>query len=326
VKTLIEALKTANSIVLCTHRQPDGDGLGCQTALYWALKKAGKKARILNVDELPKKYQFLNENRMIQAFEGAHDPLEKTDVALIFDTNDKTLLPGLWAELNRKCARVFFVDHHPGLKHSPVPEGSFIDITASSTGQIVFNIIKELGVPLDRHIARGIYTSIVFDTNNFRYIRNSPTPHLIAAELLRHDINPQEIHRRLFGNHTPAKIQFVSEMLGNVIYEFDGKLAWVRVKKAHMEQLGIELDETRDIIDMLMNLDSLEAAALFREDAPDYFKVSFRSKGTFPVNEIAISLGGGGHLYASGAYVKSSFEALRHKVLALFKDALEKSA
>ncbi|MCC6278633.1 MAG: DHH family phosphoesterase [Oligoflexia bacterium] len=307
---IFEHIKKAQSIVLSTHTQPDGDGLGSQLAMYWALKKAGKTVRVLNVDETPKKYHFLEQGQVIETFNKIKNPIKKTDLALIFDTNDPTLLLGLWPELQKNCSRVLFIDHHPPLDGYPLDENHFIDIGASSTGQLVYSLIKGLEIPMDRQMAVPLYTSIVFDTNNFRYIRNDPTPHLIAAELLRHQIEPQKVHRHLFGNHTAQKIKFLSQILGSIDYHLDGRLACVRVKKGDMEKFGLEMDETRDIIDMIINVESIEAAALFREDADNTFKLSFRSKGILKVHHLAQSLGGGGHNYASGAYIKKSYQEI----------------
>jgi phosphoesterase RecJ-like protein len=311
-------IKNAKNIVLSTHTQPDGDGLGAQMAMFWALKKLGKDVRILNVDETPKKYNFLDEQQNIETYNEIRNPLKKTDLALIFDTNDPALMLGLWGEFQKQCQKILFIDHHPAIESMPLDENHFINVEASSTGQLVFDIIKGLGVPLDKNICHSLYTSIVFDTNNFRYIRNDPTPHLIAAELLRHQIEPQKVHRHLFGNHTHNKLKFLSQVLGAVEYELDGKLALVRVSHADMTKLGLEMDETRDIIDMIINVESIEAAVLFREEGKNHFKMSFRSKGLFKVHHLAQSLGGGGHNYASGAYIKDTYENIKSKVISGF--------
>lgn len=322
---LAQLIKEAKSIVLSTHTQPDGDGLGCQVALYWALKKIKKNVRILNVDETPKKYDFLDSNKVIETHNNIRTPLSETDLALIFDTNDQALLLGLWPDLKSKCKRVVFVDHHPLLSRHPINKDEHvIDMSASSTGEIVFNLVKSLGIELDKNIALPLYTSIVFDTNYFRYIRNSATPHLMAAELLKHDIEPQKVHRHLFGNHSPSKLKFLSQILGLVEYELGGRLACVRVRQKDMVALGLEMDETRDIIDMVMNVESIEAAVLFREDSPDQFKLSFRSKGLFSVNELAESLGGGGHEFASGAFISSSYSEIKQRVLREFERLFDK--
>lgn len=328
--SLIDLIKDSKSFILSTHTQPDGDGIGSQLALYWALKKIGKEVRIINVDDIPKKYDFLDPHHVIETVSNLKKPMGQADIALIFDTNDQELLLNLWPLLEKNCKQISFVDHHPVLERHPLQANEhLIDVEASSTGQIVFNLIKALQIPLDAQIALPIYSSIVFDTNYFRYIRGSPTPHLIVAELLRHNIEPQKIHRHLFGNHSPNKLKFLSRILGLVEYELDGRLALVRVKRADMDELGLENDETRDIIDMIMNVESIEAAILFRDEGKDSFKLSFRSKGLITVSHLAENLGGGGHQFASGVLMKGSFEEIKKNVLAAFSklfNELEKKA
>ncbi|MEM7646059.1 MAG: DHH family phosphoesterase, partial [Pseudomonadota bacterium] len=201
----------ADSILLTTHRQCDGDGLGSELAMYHALVKMGKNVRILNVDATPKKYNYLAPDQYIQCFDAPHDPLEKMDLALVFDTNDKRLIEPLYEEIEEKCARIIFVDHHPILAEGPAPTSdSIINIRAASTGELTFDLIESLKVELDAQIARALYTSIVFDTQLFRYIRNSSRSHEISAYLLQYEKKPTEVHRKLFGNFTAPKLKFVA--------------------------------------------------------------------------------------------------------------------
>lgn len=313
---LVDKIERARSILLTTHRQCDGDGVGAEIALFHALNKAGKKVRILNVDHTPKKYRFLQTDALIETFEGPHRPLESADLALIFDTNDHRLVEPLYSTLKAKCRDILFIDHHPLLTDGPQPTGgSFIETKAASTGEIAFNIIKRLKIPLDGKIARALYTSIVFDTQMFRYIRTSSNSHLIAAELLQHETKPEEVHRYLFANNSVEKISFLAKALNQIEYFANGRIAILKLRDQDLVDHKMEWDESRDVIDMIMNIESLEAAALFREDGTDEYKLSLRSKGYIEVLGIAESLGGGGHLFSSGAYLRGSYDQLKRKVL-----------
>ncbi len=317
-------IKESQNIILSTHTQPDGDGLGCQFALYWALKKVGKNPRIVNLEHIPKKYLFLDPHKLIELQQNLKTPLE-ADLVLIFDTNDPELLLDLWPQFNAGAKNVCFVDHHVALDRFPIDEKkNLINVNASSTGEIVFDLIKTLEIPLDAQIAMPLYTSILFDTNYFKYIRSSPTPHLLAAELLRYPIEPEKIHRALFGNHSTVKLKYLAEVLGKIDYELDGKLALVRVHKQDLDKLGLEAEETKDIIDLVMDVESIEAAVLFREEAENQFKVSFRSKGAFSVSQLAESLGGGGHRFSSGVTINSSYPEIKSQILIGFEKLFAK--
>ena len=314
---IADMIRKSNSIVLSTHRQGDGDGLGAQLALFHALKKSGKKVRILNVDETPRRYQFLHTNRYIQAFESEHDALEKTDLALIFDTNDHRLVEPLFSELKKQCGQVIFVDHHPALLQGPQPTvGSYIDTQAASTGELVYHLIKLLKIELDEHICRALYTSVAFDTQLFRYVKNSATSHILAADILRFEKSPEDVHRHLFGNYTHRKVAFLAKALGEIEYFAEAKIAVLRLRAQDLIDHELELDESRDVVDLIMNIESLEAAALFREDGPGVYKLSLRSKGKFEVLAAAERVGGGGHPFSSGAYLNGNYEELKEKVVA----------
>lgn len=323
---LANKIHKAKTVLLTTHRQCDGDGLGSELAIYHALKKVGKQVRILNVDGTPKKYDYLNPDKYIQYYDGSFDPIAEPDLALIFDTNDRRLIEPLYEELEKRCKEIVFVDHHPVLKEGPSPTtGSIIDIRAASTGELAYDIIQALQIPMDADIARALYTSIVFDTQLFRYVRNSPRSHEISIELLKYEKKPAEIHRCLFGNFTAPKLKFIAQSLSNVEFFEDEQLAILHIKTENLTAMGLDVDDSRDLIDMIMNIESVRAAAVFREDSPRIHKLSLRSKGEFPILSIAETFGGGGHHYASGAPMEGDYESLKVQVLeamiALLKNA-----
>ena len=320
---LADRVKSANRVLLSTHRQCDGDGLGAQLAVMFALRKMGKSVSVINVDSTPKKYHFLSPDSHIQYFDSNNHIEGQFDIAIIFDTNDERLLQPLWPEIKSRCKTVVFLDHHPVLEHGPSPsKESLIDVKAASTGELAFRLIQQLNIPIDTDIARCVYTSITFDTQLYRFIRNSANSHLIAAECLKHNINPEEVHRNLFGNHTVQKIEFLSKALSSIEYFANGKVALHKFKKQDLVSHSLESDDSRDIIDIIMTIESIDAAVIFREDQQDQYKVSFRSKGSIEVLTVAESIGGGGHLHASGAFVTGNYPELKKKILDLLTEKL----
>jgi phosphoesterase RecJ-like protein len=316
VDSLVRRIKAANSLILSTHKQCDGDGLGAILSLYHGLRKTGKKVRVMLVDACPKKYFFLEPDKYLEVFEGPHQPLEQTDLTLIFDTNDRRLVEPLYSELCKQCREVLFVDHHPLLNQGPEPTaGSYIDIRAASTGEISYFILKGLGIRLDERIAQALYTSIAFDTQVFKFVKNSVNSHLIASELLTYVNNAEEIHRQLFATHTIEKVKWLSKVLGEIEYFGEGQVAVLKLRDSDLKDHQLDMDDSRDVIDMLMNVNTLQAAALFREDAPNEYKLSLRSKGRLEVLDIAESFQGGGHMFASGAYVRGDYNELKNKVV-----------
>ncbi|MCB0366447.1 MAG: DHH family phosphoesterase [Bdellovibrionaceae bacterium] len=316
VERLVRKIQSVKSVLLTTHKQCDGDGLGAMLGLYHALRKNGHEVRVMTVDDVPSKYSYLEPEKVLEVFEGPHRPLDPTELALIFDTNDRRMVEPLYQELEKHCREILFVDHHPVLNQGPEPTpGSFIDTRAASTGEISYFIIKGLGIRLDENIARALYTSIAFDTQLFRYVKSSPTSHLISAELLEYERNPEEIHQNLFSTHSIGKVAFLSKVLSEIEFFGDGTLAVLKLKSQDLDDHDLEMDDARDVIDMIMNINSLQAAALFREEAPNVYKLSLRSKGKIEILGIAESFQGGGHLFAAGALLKGKYADLKNQVV-----------
>lgn len=324
VESISQRIKDSKSILLSTHKQCDGDGLGAILSLYHALKKMGKTVRCMTVDDVPKKYFFLDPMRYLEVFERPHKPLEKTDLALIFDTNDHRLVEPLYSEMSEKCKQILFIDHHPVLNLGPEPTlGSYIETRAASTGEIAYFIIKSLNIRMDQKIAECLYTSVAFDTQLFKFVKNSVNSHLIAAEVLQYLPQAQEIHRHLFATHTVEKVAFLAKVLSEITYFGTKQIAVLRLSSKDLDDHGLDMDDSRDVIDMLMNIQSLQAAALFRQEGPDQFKLSLRSKGSIEVLGVAEDFGGGGHLYAAGAFIEGPFDVIKKQVVDLLLSRLD---
>ncbi len=326
VDSLVRRISAAQTLLLTTHKQCDGDGLGALLALYHGLRKTGKRVRVLLVDAVPKKYQFLEPERHVETFEGPHTPLDNIDLCLIFDTNDRRLVEPLFPELEKTCREILFVDHHPVLNQGPEPTaGSYIETRAASTGEISYFILKGLGIRFDEMIAQALYTSITFDTQLFRFVKNSVNSHLIAAELLLHINNAEEIHRHLFSTHTINKVAFLSKVLGQIEFHGGGRLAILKLYAKDLADHSMDMDDSRDLIDMIMNVNSLQAAAVFREDGKNEYKLSLRSKGRLEVLGIAEHFQGGGHMFAAGAYIRGEYSDIKKKVVQMLLHRLDSS-
>jgi phosphoesterase RecJ-like protein len=324
LKNLIKKIQESKTIILSTHRQCDGDGLGAELALFHALRKTGKDVKMINVDVPPRKYAFLEHAQYIQIYEDNLELPSHVDLFLVFDTNDERMVNPLLSAIKSKTDIVAFIDHHPVLKNGPKPTAlSWIDVKAASTGEMTYALIKGLEIPFDYDIARAIYTSITFDTQLYRYIRNSPTSHLIAAEMLGFDIKPDEVHRGLFGNQTVSKMAFLAKALGQIEYHCQGSLAILKIKDSDMFHYNLEPDDSRDVVDVVMNIETVEAAALFREDTKNEYKLSLRSKGLIEVLELAETMGGGGHVYSSGAFLKGEYSQLKEQVVTALEKKLK---
>lgn len=321
---LVKLIQNSQNILLSTHRQCDGDGLGAELALYHALRSINKQVQVVNVDPTPRKYRFLKPDEHIRYFETNPEIKIQADLALVFDTNDERLLEPLFSKMKTSVKTIAFIDHHPILKNGPQPTiSSFIDTQAASTGEIAYNLIQKLNIPMNHDIATCLYTSIAFDTQLFRFMKDSARSHEIASELLKHKVAVTDIHRHLFGNQTVQKMAFLAKALAQIEYHCGGRLAVIRLRDEDLFHYNLEPDDSRDVIDMVMNIEVLEAAVLFREDSHNEYKISLRSKGQIEVLSIAEALGGGGHLFAAGAFTRGDFLTFKNQVVEKMTEKLQ---
>jgi phosphoesterase RecJ-like protein len=327
MEKIVQQLRLAHHIILTTHRNCDGDGLGAELGLFHSLQQMGKDVRIVHVDGTPEKYNFLQVGKWIQNFELDQTLPEKIDLVLIFDTNDVRLIEPLYSKLSERCDFVAFVDHHPVLTKGPFPTKlSWIDTAAASTGEMSYRLIRELHSPITRDVARAIYTSITFDTQLFRYIRNSSLSHRIAAEMIEMGVDSDEVHRHLFGSQSAKKVAFLAKALADIHYYCHGRMGLILLKEKDLKEHQLGLEDSRDVIDHLMNIDQVEVGVVFRQEGAEKYRLSLRSKGLVPVLPAAEEVGGGGHLYAAGALAQGKFENLRDQMVDILTEQIEKRA
>lgn len=312
---LSEWILKSRKIILSTHRQPDGDGLGCELALYHAIKQLGHEVIIVNPDPAPNKYRFLPINQLSTPPEVFLQSSSPWDLVLIFDTNDERLLHPLIEEFQKRSPLVVFIDHHPLLQNGPRPSYVFLNENAAATGEMIFDLIQSLPVTWSPEMALSLYTSIVFDTQYFRFIRSSPKIHEIAAFLLKIPFDAQIVHRHLFSHQSPKKMAFLAKVFANLEYFGAGHVAYAFIHKHDLLQFGLAYDEVRDVTDQLMTIEPLEVAIVVREENPGVYRVSLRSKGQVEVLTAAEKIGGGGHWYAAGGLFQGNPDELKRLLL-----------
>ena len=294
----VRELRSSNKFLLTTHENPDGDALGSLLAMHLVLQALGKDSLMfLSSREfpLPVEYRFLP---LEEVFHEA--PADLVDRVLVFlDCGNIDRMPVDW--LQRDGSRVLNIDHH----HDNTRFGTvnLVDVGASSTAEIVFELARALEVEITPEIALGLYVGLVTDTGRFMYENTTPKAHRIAAELVEAGVDVDDIYRRLYERVPLEKLRLTSRALDKVERVENGALAIAYLTKEDYRAAGASEVLTEGIIDYLRALDGACVAALVRdrEEGPQPRKVSLRSvDGTVDVSRIAREKGGGGHARAAG--------------------------
>ena len=317
-KDFCRIISENQSFIVTTHRFCDGDGLGAGCALGYGLRKAGKEVSFVTLDTPHQKYNFLDGRGFIQPFQSFSDfgsELRKTDCILAVDLSDPVLIEPLYSLAEKESRRICFIDHHP-LERKFEKHDYFMDTAASSTGELVYHLLQVLKVPLDEQIATALYTSIVFDTKCFRSIKSSPSPFSISAELIPYIPSVDRIYENLFRSLNVENLKLFS-YLNNVEYYNNNQFALLYLTEKDLTTHKADLGIACDLLDMIMNVSTMQAAVLILERKPG-FKLSIRSRDK-NILPFARSLGGGGHKFSGGAYIQgSSYTKVREKILSEF--------
>ncbi|HVF53566.1 MAG TPA: bifunctional oligoribonuclease/PAP phosphatase NrnA [Actinomycetota bacterium] len=293
---IASALRDASSIAIACHVNPDGDALGSALGASLALRKAGKQTAVSWDDpvvKIPASYAFLPGGDHVVA----PDQMPSADVFLALDCGGLDRLGSLEVTATASPCLVN-IDHHPG--NTDFGKLNAVITSASSTAELVAQLIGVLGIELDRDIATCLYTGIVTDTGRFQYVNSTPDTLRLAADLLAYDVPASEIAVEVFESAPFGYLKLVGRLLERATLDSDQRLVYSWITRADLTESKVAKDETDKLIDFLRSIRDAEIAAIFKEQEDGRFRVSMRSKGPRSVGAIARANGGGGHELAAG--------------------------
>ena len=181
---LSELISKSHKIILSTHIDPDGDGLGSEIAFYLYLKSINKDVTILNISDTPDKYKFLDENNYINVFsEDFEYVVEESDLLIVFDLGDFSRIGKIGDIVIENNIKSVNIDHHH-LRDDSMYELSIVDTKSPSTTYMIWQYLNELGLaekPLEDEMALALYSGLVNDTGSFRYSSVTSESHLMAC-------------------------------------------------------------------------------------------------------------------------------------------------
>lgn len=293
-------LLSRDYFLILSHTSPDGDTCGCAHALCGALQRLGKHAKIKCADPLAKNLMYLKNAIAEENFE------EQTIVSV--DIADKKLLGDLEEEYGDKIELA--IDHH--VSHVPFAKRIFVDDTAAAACEIVFFLIKLLGVQLDEALAACLYTGIATDTGCFRYGNTTAKTHKIAAELMGYGFDYSGLNYVLFDMKSKSRVKFEQSALAGMEFFADDKGAYIILTKEMLDK--VDSEDVNGVASLPRLIEGVEVGIVFKQK-DDGWKMSMRSNTYVNVQEICGKFGGGGHVRASGCFVKGTIDEVKAAVL-----------
>lgn len=310
---IIEILLKDDNFTLISHMLPDGDSIGSLLALGAGLKRIGKKVQMFTPGPIPRKYTFLKGAELVdnQVFSST-----SSKVVIVLDSSDEERL-SLFKDQVMSFDRIINIDHH--VTNQSFGSLNLIDSEASATGEIVFGILKELGVELDQSIAEALYVAISTDTGSFKYDNTTSYTHLVIAELLKYDLSPGVLSQKIFDERPLSFFILLKEAISSLELYLKQTVAVMTISKDIRVGSGATTDDLDGIVNYTRNIEGIELGILFYVESDREVKVGFRSK-LLDVSALAGKLNGGGHVRAAGCRLQGNYETVKEKVL---KEAFE---
>ncbi|MGV3024735.1 DHH family phosphoesterase [Clostridium thermobutyricum] len=305
LKEIGKKILESNKIGITFHVSPDGDAMGSALALLNGLRYLNKDAYIISKDIIGENLEFLPLGKEVDGT--IRCPEEDTDLVVSLDCGN---FERVSADLSSYKGALINVDHH--ISNEQYGNLNYVDTNAASTGEIVFELIKVLGIKfndkteISKKIGTCIYTTLVTDTGSFRHSNVTERTHRIASELIAVGVNNTNIYKNLFDNRDMKKLNLMGYAFENAKLFLNGKVIVVGLSEEILKKYDCEQEDTSDIIGNLLSVKNVEVAVLLKETS-EGTKASLRSKNDFDVREVAEAFGGGGHIKASGVMQKGVF-------------------
>ncbi|HEX3036766.1 MAG TPA: bifunctional oligoribonuclease/PAP phosphatase NrnA [Thermodesulfobacteriota bacterium] len=333
LERIIDIIRGGKRFLITSHENPDGDAIGSMLALGLSLEQVDKEIVYYNKDGTPAFLKFLSGgDRVFTSLDNINTDFDAT---FVVDCTDTGRAGGEFEKFQNtgRCGIVIIIDHHQTTR--PSADLYLLNPQASSTGMIIYSLLKALSVRLNSgrpleiapDIANCIYTTILVDTGSFRYSNTNEETFKVAAELLQLGVNPPEIAQALFENEPLKKIKLLGLVLPTLEITEDGQIASVFVDREMFKSTGTSRVDTDGIINLPRSIEGVEVAVLFREEEPSEngtrWKVSLRSKGRVNVAQIAEKFDGGGHERAAGFSVFGTLPEAKRSVFNSISEALK---
>ena len=318
LSAIARKLKSKDKILLFPHVRADGDAIGSATALCAALRKLGKQAFVLVGDEVAENLRFLAGDHVTSDCGILGTP----DICVAVDCSDaeRFSVPEevfLSASDCRIC-----IDHHATAES--YADLNYIDPAAAATGELIYELLLELGTEIDGGIADAVYAAIHTDTGGFRYSNTTKKTHQIVAALFDCGLDHCAVCNRLYDNVRGQQIAVHAEALSGMELFAGGLGALSCVSREMLAETGAVLAETDGIVEKLRSIRGVEIAVLLKE-TEDGIKVSLRSQDRADVARVAQRFGGGGHMRAAGCTIRESLSEAKAQIRQAAEEELRQS-
>jgi bifunctional oligoribonuclease and PAP phosphatase NrnA len=314
LQRIVDAVRQNQRFVVSSHSRPDGDSIGSQLAFAYAARAIGKQVTVVNRDPAPPPlmtFPGVTSIRLADSIDGDFD------AAVIMECGDlaRTGVAGL------DKYPVINIDHHPG--NTEYGALNWFDESAAACGEMVYELVQALGVPLSMEIATHIYLAILTDTGSFHYSNISPRTFEICKEMLEAGVDPVAVARSVYDSNHMGRLKLFGAVLSAMQIDPSGRIAIVYLDHEMARAAGGTYEDTEGLINLPLTVKEIQSVVFFKQIEGDEYRVSMRSKGEIDIGAVAKDFGGGGHKNAAGCTVTGPIDALQKRFLEKIEQAID---
>ena len=314
IQQIVDAIRGRRRFVVSSHSRPDGDSIGSQLAMAYALRAIGKEVRVINADPAPPPLMAFPG---VPAIEIAARADGEFDAAIIMECGElaRTGVAGLDRFF------VINIDHHPG--NTRYGQINWFDAGAAACGEMVFDLVRALGAPLSLEVATHVYLAILTDTGSFHYSSISPRTFDICRQTLEAGVDPVLVARNVYDSNNMGRLKLFGAVLSSMQIDATGRIAIVYLDHEMARAAGGTYEDTEGLINLPLTVKEIQAVVFFKQVEGEQYRVSMRSKGDIDVGAVAKEFGGGGHKNAAGCTVTGAIDALQKLFVEKIERAIE---
>jgi phosphoesterase RecJ-like protein len=318
MNSIIQQFNNSNKIIVITHTHPDGDAIGSLIAMGMSLEALNKKITLYCESLIPAVYRFLPEvHRVVNKIGNLN-----YDMAVILDCGDLSRV-GQTVSYLEQIPVIVNIDHH--VTNTRFGHLQLIDTSACATAEIVYRLIKQMGLPFSKSVATSIYTGILADTGSFRFSNTNKAAFAICQEMVEIGVDPHNIAQHVYGTYSLSRIKLLNLALDSIELSENGKLSIMTLTQKMFDETNTKPEDVDGLINYAQRIEDVEVAALIQEHhngnensrTTNRFHVSLRSDGTFDVAAIAAMFGGGGHSSAAGFSIEETLSSVKSRIFSL---------
>jgi bifunctional oligoribonuclease and PAP phosphatase NrnA len=314
----------AKKMVIITHRNPDGDAIGASLGLLHVLKRLDHEVKVITPNEIPEFLTWMPGFEHVIIYSGrkeeAADVIKNAEIIFAVDFNDLSRIREFNRQIRDRDVLKVLIDHHP--RPDDFADVIISNTQVSSSAELVYHFLQKgkLKHLINKEAAECLFTGIITDTGCFKFNSSNPETYIIISELLQLGIDKDAIYSLVYDNFSEQRMRLFGQCLLNkmkIVHEFN--TGYIVISKEETGKFDFQPGDSEGFVNVPLSIRGICFSALFTENG-HMIKISFRSKGNFPANEIAAKyFNGGGHLNAAGG---ESYESLE-KTIQKFENVLK---